>query len=527
MIEKRHRRRPGRDDRAGEQGAAVRAGERRPPRGADAVPRQRPVVRGRQSRHSRSGPRPRAARLPSAGPEFLDLFRRTEPAGGSPALPEQLRRQDAGRNPLLVRHARQPAPRDGGPQAAVRRRERRAGKIAEVLKKLVGHATFFDGVHIFTPHGDVPDDSALRLVVLSPEQWYSRDEQRQATNAVLDYVRNNGTKPRYRGNRLIFLAPTWRVLSRLRDAARVALAWGSIVEDVKEGRLNIDLLQKKQAEKELQSAEEVVPRAARECYKWLLCPVQDTPTDPKPTVEAFPLDTTGDSTGEEFERVCVENELVIATWSPIHLRTKLKELYWKDGKAAAGAMAFWEDTLRYLYLPRLKNRDVLSQAIHTGAASRDFFGTAYGQTGETFEGFHLGDGNIQFDDTLLLIEPEAARLYEEAHRPAPPGPTLPGPTPPGVTPPGPTPTGTTRREMKSRSFHLTADVTPSTAKLRLVQLSEEIISVLCSDPNANVRVTLEMSADFPEGVSDQIKRNFRKRSKLEAAKSNLGISVLW
>ena len=72
---------------------------------------------------------------------------------------------------------------------------------------------------------------------------------------------------------------------------------------------------------------------------------------------------------------------MIATWSPIHLRTKLKELYWKEGQSAAGAAAFFEDTLRYLYMPRLKNRDVLAQAIKTGAASRDFFGTAYGQSG--------------------------------------------------------------------------------------------------------------------------------------------------
>ncbi len=62
-----------------------------------------------------------------------------------------------------------------------------------------------------------------------------------------------------------------------------------------------------------------------------------TPTESKPTVEAFPLTTTGGSTGSEIERVCVENELVITTWSPIHLRAKLKELYWKDGKTAAGA----------------------------------------------------------------------------------------------------------------------------------------------------------------------------------------------
>ena len=76
-------------------------------------------------------------------------------------------------------------------------------------------------------------------------------------------------------------------------------------------------------------------------------------------------------------------------------------------------MAFWEDTLRYLYLPRLKDRDVLAQAIRSGAASRDFFGTAYGQHDGSFDGFHLGSGNVQVDDTLLLIEPEAARVYEE------------------------------------------------------------------------------------------------------------------
>ena len=57
----------------------------------------------------------------------------------------------------------------------------------------------------------------------------------------------------------------------------MALAWGSIVDDVKEGRLNIDQLQKKQAEKELQTAEEVLPRVARECYKWLLCPCRTRP----------------------------------------------------------------------------------------------------------------------------------------------------------------------------------------------------------------------------------------------------------
>jgi hypothetical protein len=43
---------------------------------------------------------------------------------------------------------------------------------------------------------------------------------------------------------------------------------------------------------------------------------------------------------------------------------------------------------------------------------RDFFGTAYGQSGETFDGFRFGSASVQFDDTLLLIEPEEASRYE-------------------------------------------------------------------------------------------------------------------
>jgi hypothetical protein len=248
---------------------------------------------------------------------------------------------------------------------------------------------------------------------------------------------------------------------------------------------------------------------------WLLCPSQDNPTG-KPNVETFPLNTSGAALGPEIERVSLDNELVIATWSPIHLRSKLKELYWKADKPAGKGADFWEDTRRYLYLPRLKDRGVLAQAIVKGAGTRDFFGTAYGQCADKFEGFKLGDANVQFDDTLLLIEPDAAKSYEAAHPPvgaAPPGTTPPWPVPPGPRPPrppgpGPIPT------LKAKAFYGSADVTPATAKMRLVTIAEEIIAVLSSDPNATVKVTVEINADFPDGASDQIKRSVSENASL-------------
>src|SRR5208283_3985961 len=183
-------------------------------------------------------------------------------------------------------------------------------RMAEVLTKLTSSATFFDGKHVFTPHGDVPDDGALHLIVLAPEQFYSREEPRLAFDGVLDHVRNHGTTPRYRGNRLIFLAPDHGALTRLRDCIRIALSWKSIVEDVEAMRLVLDNLQVRQAKKELQGAEDVLPRVARECYKWLLCPMQDNPTAAKPTVEVYPLNTSGATLGPEIARMCTDNVLV-------------------------------------------------------------------------------------------------------------------------------------------------------------------------------------------------------------------------
>ena len=44
------------------------------------------------------------------------------------------------------------------------------------------------------------------------------------------------------------------------------------------------------------------------------------------------------------------------------------------------------------------------------------------------------------------------------------------------------------------------------AKIRLVEIAEEIIGLLASDSRASVKVSVEITADFPEGASEQLKR---------------------
>ncbi len=250
------------------------------------------------------------------------------------------------------------------------------------------------------------------------------------------------------------------------------------------------------------------------CYKWLLCPAQYVATDTKSTVEAHALNTSSGTLVSEIERTCQENELVIFTWSPVHLCAKLSEVYWKPEKPFVGALTFWEDTLRYLYLPRFRNRSVLAQAIVQGAATRDFFGTAYGEHDGVYTGFQLGSAHVQLDDTLLLIEPEAAAAYEETQKTQDKGGggDTDGPGSPGG---GPDDKGDKKRKeggpdgggtQKSYTFIGTVDVNAATAKMRLTQIAEDVISLLSSDPHAVVQVTVEINAEFPAGASDLIKR---------------------
>ena len=81
---------------------------------------------------------------------------------------------------------------------------------------------------------------------------------------------------------------------------------------------------------------------------------------------------------------------------------------------------------------------------------------------------------------------------------------------------GPKPYGAEKPDStakRAKSFHGAADVTPSASKFGLVRIAEEIIAILSSDANASVKISVEISADFPDGATDQVKRAVSENAK--------------
>ena len=79
---------------------------------------------------------------------------------------------------------------------------------------------------------------------------------------------------------------------------------------------------------------------------------------------------------------------------------------------------------------------------------------------------------------------------------------------------------------KAHTFIGTVEVNAATAKMRLVEIAEEIISVLASDPQATVKVTVEINADFPcRRLRPDQARRFRKRHKSRVQEQDMGVEM--
>ena len=403
--------------------------------------------------------------------------------------------------------------------------------IRDKLQKIFTPGVF-GGIHIFTSSGDVPDDWALRLVILPPDATFSRTVENLATVRAAEILKNRGEQPRQKQNRLIFMAADTDTVSRLRDQVRSVLAWQSIVSDVREARLNLDQLQSRQASKSFEDANDALARMIKETYKWLLAPMQESTSAKKGKGgiseviwEHHPINPATINRTQEIERILKDNELLITEWSPIHLADQLRKWFWKEDVPAVGALNVWQKSCCYLYLPRLSNSDVFRSALAAGAGSRDFFGFAYSLENNRYLGFTFGQTTTPIlDDSLLLIEPKAAAEFAEVLRAeeearnvrttilttdtSSPGTSTP---PLGVEQPK-VPSFVTQPEQvaKKRVFFGTVELDPVRAKLQFADVVDEVLMQFASRTGVKIKVSIEIQAESDSGFDDGIQRAVRE-----------------
>lgn len=403
------------------------------------------------------------------------------------------------------------------------------GVLDELIKQRVtrvfGKNHHFGGIHVFTPSVDIPDDYGFgpRLVVLPPEAAYSRGETSPAWSQAEEILRKRGDQPRQKQNRLIFLAPDYDAASRLKEQARIYLAWDSIVTDIENGTLNQDISHLNQAKRSRDHAEQSLSQLIRESWKWLIAPVEEfVKGKPQLEWEAVQISPTAPNLVQAIEDKLREEEWLIYEWSPIHLRNLLKQWYLKDNEAEVSALKVWQDTCHYLYLPRLVNDQVFRDAIAKGVETEDYFGFAAGKDGDRYLGFVFGQPTtIVLDESSLLIDREAALAWCEhmenerrqqgdggVSRTSPTasvettrgGETAPQ-TPAGGTSPGIPPTTSAKKQ-----FYGTIMLDPIKAKMDFATIMDEVVQKFISKLGVDVKISVEIQAQSKDGFDEALQR---------------------
>jgi hypothetical protein len=180
-----------------------------------------------------------------------------------------------------------------------------------------------------------------------------------------------------------------------------------------------------------------------------------------------------------------------------------------------------EDFGRYLYLPRVRDPEVLLGAIRGGFSlltwEKDSFAYAesYDEGAGRYRGLRGGQQVllVDTDSPGLLVKSEIARKQLDAETRPEPTPPVDGPTPSAPGPGPDVPLPTPPEVAKPKRFHGTVELDPARVGRDAGRIADEVISHLSGLVGANVRVTLEIEAEIPNGAPDNVVRTVTENSR--------------
>lgn len=291
--------------------------------------------------------------------------------------------------------------------------------------------------------------------------------------------------------------------------------------------------QNKEVDASLHRCNDTVEARIKETYCWLLTPEIDCFVDMK-TIQwdASRISGGTDSIVAKASRKMQQSETLITKWAPALLLMELNNVLWKDTDCIQ-IKKLWEYLCTYCYLPRLAKYSVLEDAIRTGLNSQEYFALAAGYTGDRYVELRYNQfvDCINTSDLLVKLDPARKQLLAEKSAPAvvvQPAQTGQGgeqptlfnlppdaPIDPTVTlhqPPTAQP-ATVPAPPKNTRFYMTAELDTTRINRDVQRLVEEVITHLLSADGCKVSVTLDVTADAPDGLSTPIVRTVMENCK--------------
>ncbi|MGK2954705.1 MAG: DUF499 domain-containing protein [Solirubrobacterales bacterium] len=373
----------------------------------------------------------------------------------------------------------------------------------------------FRKVHVApTTSGDVADDPMARLVILGPDAPHiAKAKESPALESSRNILDQRGNSPRQYRNMVVFAACDQRSLEGLEQSTADFLAWSMICDRVEE--LNLDAHQTTQAKTRRQQSDDAVGLRLAEAYKYAIVPRQDDTTGPV-TFDIVSLDQQG-SVAQRASRKLVSQGNLAVQFPPVMLRLKLdNELSsrWEQGHVTASQL--WDDFAKYVYLPRLRDQDVLLTTVESGPSSTvwqsEGFAVAVGidDASGRYLGLAAGSHPGIVTPTAVLVKPEFAIGQIETEADAvddePSGDGGVDVTTGGATPAdeGPAPV---------RVFRGSVELDHNRPVKHFGDISKEILDHFASQVGVDLEVQIVISAKKSDGFSDHVVRTVTENAR--------------
>jgi hypothetical protein len=303
----------------------------------------------------------------------------------------------------------------------------------------------------------------------------------------------------------------------------VSVSYGVNVLSASPDVLDLTPAQVRQADRQLRSAVESVKSRIPEVYQWLLVPAQP---DPKNPIEWNMVRLLGNEpiAVRAAEKLLKSEGMIDALGSTI-LRHHLDAVpLWREGHVSVKSLVNYFAS--YPYLPRLTNTDVLLNTITSGTTVAN-----YSETYATADSWDATKNSYSGLRTTAIIRPTAyaelllvqpARAAEQLSRVAPPITDLPpiegtddkgeiqpdqdGGTTGSDEKPIIVPPVVVSQVKKYRRYHGTKKLDIQRVSRDANQVIDEVIRHMTEKYGVTVQVTIEISAEFPDGADDTMRR---------------------
>jgi uncharacterized protein len=354
----------------------------------------------------------------------------------------------------------------------------------------------------------VPDEAGgVRAVVLGVAHPHHGRDGSEALVEAKDILMQRGSTPRVYRNMLVFIAADARQLDNLKDSVRASLAWGEIVRDIE--RLNLTQSDSALAKAKLAEANETMKTRLKEAWCYLHYPVQESAqADVEWASGKIPAQ---DGLLARASKKLVAEEGLLTELGPTRLDRDLQKYIW-NGKPHLSLKDLREYLNRYIYLPRLKNQEVLVKAVQAAVGGMLPGPFAYAERWDDKSDAYLGlaieraaSAAIVIDSDSVIIKPEVA----EAHRPTPntsgqggglgEGLAVGCPLPPERPADG-TSGGGDKPEKRPTRFVGAVMISPERPARDMHQIVEAIVERLTTLPGSQVKLRLEIEAEVPSGL---------------------------